>query len=383
MATYKVLQDIEAEDKLVGPLTLRQAIYAAIALLAGWLSYLVISHGAPYVAVIFLPFVIFGAFFAIPWSKQQSTEVWALAKIRFALKPRRRIWDQSGVKNLVTVTAPKHTDDGPAVSDLSETEVRSRLKALAETIDSRGWATKNVPIGMYGQAYPIAPASDRLVDTSSLPQQVPEAVMTATDDMFDYTNNPVAQQFEDKINAATTAYRQHVLDVMRNPAQQQAPAVPPQAAATPAPVAPQNYWYVSQPAANPATPAMPAAVPASENWGVPQAATPTAEEEELAKEIKRKQEILDSVQSTSHIRTIQPLSVQMAQAAQTGQQPVQVPVPAAPATASVDNAQPPVTEQPNPAILGLANNNDLDVATIAREAQHITGASDEVVVKLH
>jgi len=40
MATYKVIQDIEAEDKLVGPLTLRQFIYAAIAAICGYLSFL-------------------------------------------------------------------------------------------------------------------------------------------------------------------------------------------------------------------------------------------------------------------------------------------------------------------------------------------------------
>lgn len=375
MATYKVLQDIEAEDKLVGPLTLRQCIYAAIALLGGWLSYLVISHGAPYVSVIFLPFIIFGAFFAIPWSKQQSTEVWALAKIRFALKPRKRIWDQSGVKELVTVTAPRRQETGPTINDISETEVRSRLRALADTIDSRGWAVKNVPLGMFAQPYTFAPSTDRLVDTSSLPQQVPDTVMTANDDMFDYANNPVAQQFEDKINAASSAYRQHVMDVMRHPVQEQ----PLQAS----PAAAQNYWYVNQPA--PAAPIAPAAaiaapaVPVNNEWGVPQAAVPTPEEEALAQEIKRKQEMLDSVQATSHIRTIQPLSVQMAQAAQQTQQ-----TPVQPATqTAADTTQPPMTDQPNPAILGLANNNDLDVATIAREAQHITGASDEVVVKLH
>ncbi|MGH7158305.1 MAG: PrgI family mobile element protein [Candidatus Saccharimonadales bacterium] len=31
MATYKVIQDIEAEDKILGPLTLRQFIYAGVA----------------------------------------------------------------------------------------------------------------------------------------------------------------------------------------------------------------------------------------------------------------------------------------------------------------------------------------------------------------
>ena len=31
MAVYKVIQDIEAEDKLLGPLTLKQFIFGAVA----------------------------------------------------------------------------------------------------------------------------------------------------------------------------------------------------------------------------------------------------------------------------------------------------------------------------------------------------------------
>ncbi|HLG90757.1 MAG TPA: hypothetical protein VI336_01165, partial [Candidatus Saccharimonadales bacterium] len=37
MAVYKVIQDIEAEDKLVGPLTLKGFIYA---LIAGFLAFI-------------------------------------------------------------------------------------------------------------------------------------------------------------------------------------------------------------------------------------------------------------------------------------------------------------------------------------------------------
>ncbi|HSX34344.1 MAG TPA: hypothetical protein VLF62_01750, partial [Candidatus Saccharimonadales bacterium] len=43
--------------------------------------------------------------------------------------------------------------------------------------------------------------------------------------------------------------------------------------------------------------------------------------------------------------------------------------------------QPPVTPAQQAAILQLANNNDLNVATLAREADR--AASDEVVIKLH
>src|SRR5690606_17115265 len=136
MATYKVLQDIEAEDKLIGPLTLRQFIYAAIGALFLWLSYVLASRGAAFMLVIFLPISAVAAFFAFPWMRDQPTEVWALAKIRFMLKPRRRVWNQDGMKELVTITAPKKVVVD-YTNGLSQQEVRSRLRALASTVDTR------------------------------------------------------------------------------------------------------------------------------------------------------------------------------------------------------------------------------------------------------
>jgi hypothetical protein len=147
MATYKVLQDIEAEDKLIGPLTLRQCIYAGIAMGCSYLSVLATSKHAAFVLVLFVPVIGICSFFAFPWRQDQPTEVWALAKIRFYLKPRRRIWDQSDVKQLVTITAPKHVER-VLTNGLNQDEVRSRLNALASTIDSRGWAIKNVNVSL-------------------------------------------------------------------------------------------------------------------------------------------------------------------------------------------------------------------------------------------
>ena len=107
MATYKVIQDVEAEDKLVGPLSLRQFIYAGIAALCIYLTVLSTTKHAGFMAIFFVPIALFTGFFAFPWGRDQPTEIWALAKIRFMLKPRKRIWDQTGVKELVTITVPK------------------------------------------------------------------------------------------------------------------------------------------------------------------------------------------------------------------------------------------------------------------------------------
>src|SRR5256885_13216877 len=124
MASYKVIQDVEAEDKLLGPLTLRQFIYAGMSAITLYLSYFSATHHAGFMLVIFLPFALICAFFAFPWGRDQPTEIWALAKIRFFLKPRRRIWNQSGTKDLVTVTAPRRSQ-ADYTNGLSETEVRS------------------------------------------------------------------------------------------------------------------------------------------------------------------------------------------------------------------------------------------------------------------
>ncbi len=385
MATYKVLQDIEAEDKLVGPLTLRQCIYAAIAIVSIYFSYLVISKGAAFLAVVFLPFIGFGIFFAFPWNKQQSTEVWALAKVRFALKPRKRIWDQSGIKQLVAITAPKQVEDPRKNSHMSEVEVRNRLAALAATVDSRGWAVKNVPGNLYAQQGGVR--SDRLMEgsTTSGPQVI-DYKSSSSDDMFDLEHNPLAQQFDAKISAATQAYRQQLVNQMNAPEQAQ-PAV-----------SDQSYWYASQP--------MPAV--SATFAQAPMAAMPTPEEEALAQDIKRRQEIMNEAaygNISDRMKVVLPLSQQPV----VQPVPLQAPVAAAPApdttsqlatqiltgqsampmppiTAPIQPAVP-VTPVPNPAILELANNNDLDVATIARVAHESdpnqSNGSNEVVVSLH
>lgn len=388
MATYKVLQDIEAEDKLIGPLTLRQFIYAGIAVLCGYLTFLLASKGAAFIGVIFLPPMIICAFFAWPWSKDQPTEVWALAKIRFLAKPRKRIWDQTGIKELVTITAPKKIEQN-YTNGLSEGEVRSRLRALADTIDSRGWAIKNVNVNLYGQPALIMnePSSDRLLGMSSLPQAVPTIDIQPSEDMLDERNNPIAAQVESKLEASSKARRQRVLTEM-----EQAPPAP--KPAKPA----NNYWFLNQPsqtatsvpqnavtfntqvvtptAAAMNTPA--AAVPASSNAP---AANPAADEAALLEQLEAQRRAQQNVSTYGHLHTIQPISAQQVQA-----QAATAKAQAATAAASAAASQAPATvpDQSKPAILDLANNDDLNVATIAREAsKRRETPNDEVVISLH
>jgi hypothetical protein len=390
MATYKVLQDIEAEDKLLGPLTLRQFIYAGICVIALYLSFFVITKGLGFMAVLFVPPAILFGFLAFPWSKDQPTEIWALARIRFLVKPRKRIWNQSGVKELVTITAPKHLEQRAYTNGLSQVEVKSRLKALADTIDSRGWAIKNAG-DAYAQGLIGADrTSDRLVAVSALPQQVPTLSVLPSDDMLDVDNNRVAQNFDSMITASEKAHRQQIIERMNAAT----PNTGQPAAAQPSQ---NNYWFMQQPAQIPSDIPQDAVTfntqviaPGTAPVAMPiGAATPTADEEAFIKNLAS-QPVLSK--NPGHLHVIQPLSSQ--------QNP-----PATPAASTTDDTMAsasyaydtPVTQSPAPsvqqqmtpapdtAILDLARNDDLNVATIAREAQKRKGLSDgeEVIISLH
>lgn len=381
MATYKVIQDIEAEDKLVGPLSLKQFIYACIAATGAYLSFICVTKGAAFVLVVLGPITIFTGFFAFPWGRDQPTEIWALAKIRYFLKPRRRIWDQSGVKELVNITAPKHIER-ILTNNLTLTQVESRLNALATTLDSRGWAVKNVNLNLgIGASPQLSSDSDRLLQPSNMPQDVTTVDITAGDDILDEVNNPRAQQLEQMITTSTNSYRTKLMDQMR----QSSPASPALPTPQVAPAAPQlptptaDYWFLQKPldvpqAVNPmpnsfaVAPTQPIANTSGPASMMPQAANPTPDEAALAEALRQQREKTLQTVNYQHMKVVQPLSVQAIQAAQ-------VPEPVA-AVASV-------TPPPDPATMELATRNDLTIATIANIANKHDEHPDEVVISLH
>ncbi|HET9850414.1 MAG TPA: PrgI family protein [Candidatus Saccharimonadales bacterium] len=214
MAVYKVIQDIEAEDKLLGPLTFRGLVYAGVAVLLGFINYklLISPLGVlkwPFIFILLLPMCLFGVL-ASPLGRQQPTEVWLLARIRFFLKPRLRIWDQSGISQLVNITVPKR-EIKQLTKNLSQSEVASRLQALATTLDSRGWAVKNVSVNLSATpSYLDELNSDRLVDASNVVQEVPEINVRPADDILDAKNNTTAQNFQTLINQAEVKRREEL-----------------------------------------------------------------------------------------------------------------------------------------------------------------------------
>ena len=383
MATYKVIQDIEAEDKLLGPFSLRQFIYLIIVAVSLFIGYRLVLT-AWFLALPLVPLIVFFGLLAAPLGGSQSSEVWLLARIRFVIKPKKRIWDQSGIKDLVTITAPKKIQR-ILTNNLSQAEVRSRLEALANTIDSRGWAVKNVNVNMFTQPVYAAPSvetSDRLVAPTTPLQNEATTDIQPADDILDEKNNRTAQYLDQMIHASSKTHRDQLVAQMQQASQGDVAGVGQAAAQAP----PPDYWFMNpgagpviqpQTTTNDGTAFQPTSVVAPAMPPMPAPVTPQAPlpltEEQLLERIRAKRQ--HQPQSFSHMRTIKPMSEQLAEAAA-----APPPAPVAP------TLPPPVTPPPNPAILELANNDDLNVATIARQANKVQeqqGNDGEVVISLH
>ncbi len=358
MATYKLIQDIEADDKILGPLTLRQFLFALVMAFFLYLSGVFIKNGLFFMLFVTVPPALFFAFFAFPFGRDQPTELWALGKLNFMFKPRVRIWNQSGVKELVTVTVPKKVEH-VYTDGLSQGEVHSRLAALANTIDSRGWAVKHVDVNVYTPHAMATRTSDRLIDPNSLPQEVPSYDVTASDDMMDTSNNPIAQQFDSMIDRSTQERRQQLIEQLNSP--MPITTTPPAATGTDAP------WFMNNAAA-------------ADN----QQMAPVEDEQQAEAVLSSalKAHAVPSSLPYGNLRTLWPLGQEPPTQAQAPQDQVQAD---AAADTPVAEAAPAMTASEDPAILALANNDDLNVATLAREAQRVKQANgqEEVVISLH
>lgn len=141
MNDYKVPQDVEAEDKLLGPFNFRQFIYLIVVALSAFGAFGLFQLFPPLV-IIPVPFILFFGALALPIRKDQPMEIYLAAVISFYLKPRLRFWQPDGVEHLIEITAPKVAEP-IRTKDISRDEAVRRLSYLSDVVDTGGWAIKN------------------------------------------------------------------------------------------------------------------------------------------------------------------------------------------------------------------------------------------------
>ena len=319
MAVYKVPQDVEAEDKLVGPLSFRQFIYAGIALggvAVGFFMFQIF----PLLAFIPVPVVLLFGALALPLRKDQPMETYLLALLRFYLKSKQRIWNPDGTITYVEITVPKEVEQHLTKSFTGQT-AQERLDYLARVMDSRGWALKGA-----------------VESPNSVTPDVVAEVQGANDVMDEDANlsrtidNLIAKKDQERKSAA----REQMAAAAKAPA---APAPQPQAAATPA----QTPQRVAAP-----TSTAPQR-PSDDGMSLHYNPYPSAIHQKVVHTMDEQKEAADALAAAQKA-----------------------------ATPAVN----PMPTKVSPGIMNLVRNGDLSISAIANEAHRLED-KEEVVINLH
>lgn len=140
MAQYKVPQDVEADDKLLGPFSFRQFVYLLIA--GGCIA---LSIGLfqlfPLLAIIPVPVILLMLILALPIKKDQPMETYLAALVSYYLKPRTRLWTPGQRESTINITVPKTIEES-RTRDITGEEATNRLSFLANIVDTEGYAIK-------------------------------------------------------------------------------------------------------------------------------------------------------------------------------------------------------------------------------------------------
>lgn len=234
MAVHAVPQDVEAEDKLIGFLSLKQFIFTVIGLGFGYLTFFFFTKVHPVSAIIWVPFTVFFLTLGLYQRKDQPAEVFLASAIGFYLKPKVRIWSQDGYEERVKITAPpvieKHY-----TKDFTGEEASNRLSHLSLMMDSRGWASKRID-DWQNPNLAASAQSTRLVGMQdvAVTQGIDPAKYTQPADPYD-ESSLVMQDFDQRIEQNTNAVRE---DALRTLATAQQATTVQQPSIAPATVAP-------------------------------------------------------------------------------------------------------------------------------------------------
>ena len=131
---YKVPQNIDLEDKIVGPFTMVQFVYLLVgsALVYVLLTALTINY---FSIALVSPIALLTIALTFVKVQDQPFSKFLLNIVRFLTRPRRRLWDREGDPPTLIITKSKSSTFKP----IKRSKVtKSELDRLASGLDTKG-----------------------------------------------------------------------------------------------------------------------------------------------------------------------------------------------------------------------------------------------------
>ena len=393
MAQYKVPQDVEADDKLIGPFSFRQFVYLLVA--AGLVALCIpLFNIFPLLIILPAPFILFLLALSLPLKKDQPMETYLSAVLSYYMKPHNRLWEPGEPESIIVITAPKKTDE-VHLKDIDQDEAMHRLSFLADIVDTEGYAIKG--------------ASNNGVREDVL------AEANATKDIFEAQNTAFSQKtFQQTSDTRHNELVNQMRNAIANNNQFQGASIvthngqpqPQPQFQQPMPQQPQYPNYASAEPVVPVAPVTPLPQYQQPMQPQPIAQTPPPEfvTEAMQPQQSEPEQIEDSLPTSTNplddesvsdnsniIKPDLPIPEEVVEQIAEEEAPKTEYIPAdiAAHLHDDDSQSGRIEQQSNPTtpsqdIIDLANNSDFSIETIAKQAKRINEKQDnEVYISLH
>ncbi|MEK7644202.1 MAG: PrgI family protein [Patescibacteria group bacterium] len=135
---FKVPQNVDMADKIIGPLTMAQFLYVII---GGLIDYILLQNLIDTAPGVFFSLAIPIALFSLAMAFLKINDIpfprFIQAAILFMSSPKRRIWHKYSETSPVRITTPKQKIQPKIVRKNIE---KSEIEKMAAVLDTAGWA---------------------------------------------------------------------------------------------------------------------------------------------------------------------------------------------------------------------------------------------------
>lgn len=146
MSQYKIPQKTQREDKIIGPLTARQLLYAFLTITTVYLLYQTVNlnpaieFSSIEKLILLLPLAVLGAAFTLIEINERPFEIYFAAFLQFLLHPRVRIWQKEipdlSYSTTTKAEAEKKEQEKSAEPESNTHVSRAEIERLSQIMDA-------------------------------------------------------------------------------------------------------------------------------------------------------------------------------------------------------------------------------------------------------
>ncbi len=215
MGQYKVPQNVEAEDHILGPLTFRQFVYGMAGFLWAAACFSLFRSVPAVMLIVGFPPTVLLMLLAFFNRDGQNFESLLIAMIGYFAAPHQRIWVKDDLVEQFHIEPTKRAAE---ITQRDPKEVMSELEKLSKMLDSRGWnRPPDQDPNIVRPSLPSTAHADRIV----APPPTPHAPDEPRADMLDLKSSPLAQNLSELLTKAADDVRDEAMTQMTKPGRQQ------------------------------------------------------------------------------------------------------------------------------------------------------------------